>query len=115
MRLELLQQNVGRYFEQYVGNEENCQGRVVLSAFAVQAQIFLQAEYRCIGDVGAIQKCKKVHDAKNGNDAEVDLCNQSPLGRVRWALYMKVMVVFSIWVSDIWIVIVVDRVTPATQ
>lgn len=52
VRLELLQQDVGRDFKGDVGDEEDGQRGVVLGRF--QAQILLQPEDRGIGDVSAV-------------------------------------------------------------
>ena len=62
-----------------------------------------------------IPKRRTVHDAEEGNDPEINLCDQSPLGRMRRALYLDIVIVYCVRMGDIRIVIVVVVVFTAER
>ncbi len=81
MRFELLQQYIGRDLEQYVRDKEDGQGVVVL--MVLQFQVRLKPKYTRIGDVGTIEKGEEVEQTQDGDDAEIDTCDELSRGRVR--------------------------------
>lgn len=52
-------------------------------------------------------KRRTVHDAEERNDAKIDFGDQSPLRRVRRALYLDVVIVFCVRMGDIRIVVII--------
>lgn len=60
-------------------------------------------------------KGRTVHDAEERNDPKIDFCDQSPLGRMRRALYLEVVIVFCVRMGDIRIVIIVVVVFTAER
>ena len=93
-RAELLQEEVGRDFEQDIRNEamvafSTCQrirsrlglqddeGGVVIST--IEVQLFLETEDSGIGNVDSVQEGKEVEQAEHGNDPKVDLVHNLTL------------------------------------
>lgn len=58
MRLEPLEQNIARDLEQYVGDKEDRQRRLILQSG--QLEVLLQTENSGVGDVGTIEKGEQI-------------------------------------------------------
>ena len=80
MRLELLQQDVGWDFKDDVGDEEDRERIVVLRASTWEFQFGREPVHGGIGNVGSVKESEQVEDAQHGDDSEIDLGKQFPLG-----------------------------------
>ena len=77
-----------------------------------------QQSKTCLKQPSAYQEMEKrrtVHDAEERNDPKINSCDQSPLRRMRRALYLDVVIVFRVRMGDIRIVIIVVVVFTAER
>lgn len=82
-RRELLEQYIRRDLADDIRHEEDRQRRVVLHAR--HAQILLQPKRPGVGDVDAVEERHQVQHDHEGDDVQVDLGRDAPLGGVRRA------------------------------
>jgi hypothetical protein len=87
---ELLHENVGGNLEEDVGNEEHCEGSVVLHA--CEMEVCDQVEGFGVGNVDSVEEGEEVEDAEEGYDSEINLRYEFLLGRVRRADDVEVVI-----------------------
>ena len=100
MRPELLQEDIAWNLEDNIRDKKYGKGCVVLIPF--QMQIFYHTEYGSIGNIRAIKEGKQVHDAENGNQAQVDLRDEFSLGSA--ARYDSAFGVIGSTMGQIWVI-----------
>ena len=104
MGLEFFQDDIRWYFESDVGHEKDGKGRVILGAR--KPQVLLQAENRCIGDVGTVQKGKQIENAQNRDDTQIDPGDQPSLAGMGWTLHSKIIIILGIRAGNVRVVVI---------
>lgn len=77
MRLESLEDDVGRDFEENIRHEKDGQGGAVLGT--AEAEILLQAEDGGVRNIGAVKKGQQVEHRQDRDDSQIDFGDQPPL------------------------------------
>lgn len=93
MRLEPLQENIGRDLRKHIRYEEDDQGRIVFDI--AQIEVLRKIEDIRVRDVDAVQKSEEIQDTQEWEDPPVYPCYNLALGRMRWTLNMEVLIVFA--------------------
>jgi len=75
--LDSLENNIGGYLEDNIGDEENGQGGVVLIGH--ELQILRQVKDYSIGNIRSVEEGQKVHDTQHWDDAPIDAGDESAL------------------------------------
>lgn len=93
VRLEPLQENIGRDLRKHIRYEEDDQGRIVFDI--AQIEVLRKIEDIRVRDVDAVQKSEEIQDTQEWEDPPVYPCYNLALGRMRWTLNMEVLIVFA--------------------